>query len=1406
MRDFFSATKFLISFSVMIAATLSVSAADSIVPWRVGFSRVDVTPSEPVRMAGYGNRDHPSEAVDTPLYVRCMALKSEKNDDVSLLISVDTIGMRGEMTSELAAEIQDNFAVPRERIVFTSTHTHCGPVLANELPNIFEVPLNDEEKAAGGPYKQKLNRGIIAAVGQAMRNFKDAKLSYGVGQANFAANRRVLTNGRWTGFGVQADGPVDHSVPILRITDASDALLGVVFNYACHCTTLGGEYYNINAEWAGYATTKIEAEHPGAFAICTIGCGADANPEPRGTVDIAKLHGRTMATEVERVIGSDMFKIDHPMECRFDYAALAFELPSKAELQQRLSDPNVQTKRHAEQLLQVIREEGRLPATQPVPIQSWQFGDQLTMVFLGGEVVVDYAIRLKQTLDIEHLWVTAYANDVLGYIASEKMRAEGGYEYNRSGVLYGLPGPWAAGTEDLLVQRVVELLRERGRPKPLSLQESIKSFVLPDDYELRLVASEPLIVDPINMAFDSLGRLWVVEMSDYPEGKAGGVIKTLSDSDGDGVFDRATEFLSDLSFPTGVFPWKDGVLISSAPDILFARDIDGDGVADEVETLYTGFRLANPQHRINGFSYGLDHSLHLASGDNLGLLKSVKTGEEIDASGHDVQIWPESGRLAATSGRSQYVRSRNEWGEWFGSDNSRPMFHFPIADEKLKRNSAVVFKASSQQMFSPPVAPPVYPITSSSERFNDLFAANRFTSACSAIVACSPHFFVDDKQQKRQSVFVCEPVHNLVHRSALILDGATYRCERVEQEQSTEFLRSRDPWFRPVRAMIGPEGDLYIVDMYRETIEHPEWIPQAWQATLNLRAGSDRGRIYRISARDAYVPTQMPLDSLSSIELVEQLRSPVGTRRDMAHQLIIERADDSATEMLSAMAIDQSNPEAQVHALSILDIQNRLTTSLLSESLTTNHPGVLLVAIELAASRLPSESSLLEQLDKCGKHPDLRVVKQTALALGQTEDPEAASILAGMILSDRIDFWTAAAISSSLKHHAPTILDELIPKLSAGAHSVPISTQLLTDLIATSANDGADVLDDFGPLFSDSQTDIANQIRLAASLTKALDSRRREQFSALLRPVYSRAIDCVGDSVADEKLRCESLSLVGIGIGSSADEKSLLLDLLTPKTPLAIQRQALDRMAQFTDAQTCGEIIDQWPSMSEPVRQHAINGMLGRKSWAKELVTALRSNKIKLVDLSPSARQQLMQSDPQSMQVFADSATSGKASLDKQTLVKDYLTRMQSDKEALPDIERGAILFRQQCAACHSSTVDRAAVGANLSNLTDRRTETLITAILDPNRAVDPKYQTFVVQLNDDRVLLGFIEEEVGSSLTIAHADGNRSTIRRQAIDQVKATGLSLMPEGLEAVISPDSMRDLIGYLQSEPESKQTIQ
>ncbi|MCA9140058.1 MAG: neutral/alkaline non-lysosomal ceramidase N-terminal domain-containing protein [Planctomycetales bacterium] len=1371
--------------------------------WRAGFSKVDITPQEPVRMSGYGNRDHPSEGVETKLYVRAVCLEPDdpQSDKARLvLLTVDNVGLSGARTRRLAAEIESAYGIDRAHVVFCNTHTHSAPHLADQLANIFTKPLSGDESDAAARYQTLLDAQVLLATKQAINDLKPARLAFGMGEAGFAANRRVLTDGRWTAFGVQPDGPVDHSVPLLRITAPDGTVRGLVFNYACHCTTLGGDYYKINADWAGHATTQLEETFPDAVALCTIGCGADANPNPRGTAEMAQMHGSELAGEVKRLAQSELSPITSNAEAHFDYAALSFDLPTREELEQRLTDSQPQNRRHAELMIKILGEKGRLPATYPVPIQSWKFGDQLTMVFLGGEVVVDYAIRLKKTFDDPQLWVTAYANDVMGYVASERMRAEGGYEYDRSGIYYSLPGPWASGSEDLLIQRVEDLVRKQGRPGPQSTDASLKSIHVAPNYEIDLVASEPLIQDPVNIAFGDDGRLWVVEMGDYPEGTEGGRVKTLTDVDGDGTFDEVVTFLSGIPFPTGVQPWKDGVLISAAPDVLFARDTTGDGRADDVKTLYTGFRLANPQHRINGFTYGLDHSLHLASGDNLAELTSLVSGQKINASGHDVQIWPDSGAIAATSGRTQFARSRDSCGHWFGNNNSLPMFHFPIEDRYLKRNPAVSFSANTEQLFSPPLAPPVFPLTSAAERFNDLFAANRFTSACSSIVSQSPFF----QAGNNDSILICEPVHNLVHRSSLVPNGSSFLAKRIASEMESEFIASTDPWFRPVRAMIGPDGMLYIVDMYREVIEHPEWIPDAWQERLNLRAGEHLGRIYRIRPTD-HNPAKTPnLAKLPSDELVELLRSPIGALRDQAQRLLLHREVSNVRERLEEMALHESNAFARLHALAILDVAGLLRIQTLTSALSDPNPGVLIVATRIAENHLSESAELLESLTAHATHPDPSVALQVALALGQTESEIAGKALARIALRPDLDRWLSDAVASSSSHHASIVADAIFSHAaSQNDHLADKYVQLLERVLLTAKHGGSGIEQIIGDKLISDKLPIDTRLGLAECIVRVSRSSDND-YSALvpsLGPLVSQAKSIAADPDQPESVRCSAISLIGLNLDNKADHQEILLSLLHPISPVSVQCQVIDALTEKHNQQTIAMLIQRWPTFSNAVREHLISKMLERRNLSEVLLQTLQAETIRVNEISLSAREQLVKTGSRSMRVQAERLINSGQSKQRGTIVREHLARFsvtgnQSETDRKAEIELGQSLFKKHCGTCHSPDATGVAIGASLANLTNRSDAALVESILDPNRAVEPKYQNYLIQTDDGRTLSGVIESEVGDSVTLAHADGKKSTILRSRIEQMKGTGTSLMPEGFETTLKPEELKAIVRYLQ----------
>ncbi len=442
---------------------LSSYVAASGAPVPVGVAVVDITPDYPIRMVGYESRKTESDGVASRLKARALAIGGDGEaggGGPSVLVAVDNCAVGSKVTEEVAARLEKKLGLKRERFVVCSTHTHCAPALSSGLDFIFGSPLPPEQKARIDRYTGTLTDAIEAAALSALRDRAPASLAWGQGRAGFAANRRVLKNGKWVGFGVNPNGPVDPSLPVLTATDQAGKVRAVLFGFACHCTTLGGDFNKICAEWTGYACDEVERQSPGAVAIAIIGCGADANPEPRRNLDDAKQHGTAAAAEVNRLLAarSGLTPLPGRIQCRFRQIELPLEpLPGRATLMERTRRPGSEGFL-ARTLIERLDRGETLPTTVPYRIQTWCFGDDMAIVFLAGEVVVDYALRIKWEIDADRLWVVAYSNDVPSYIPSRRILSEGGYEADSSMIYYGHPSRYAPEVEDRIVQTVHDLL------------------------------------------------------------------------------------------------------------------------------------------------------------------------------------------------------------------------------------------------------------------------------------------------------------------------------------------------------------------------------------------------------------------------------------------------------------------------------------------------------------------------------------------------------------------------------------------------------------------------------------------------------------------------------------------------------------------------------------------------------------------------------------------------------------------------------------------------------------------------------------------------------------------------------------------------------------------------------------
>jgi hypothetical protein len=440
---------------VLCLANAATAAEPPTIP--LGVAKVDITPDYPVRLSGYSSRSSPSEGVAQKIWAKALALGGGQAGETALLITVENCGAPASLVDSLHERLADT-GLRRSNLTLSWSHSHTAPWLHGFAPFLARDAVPEEDQRQRERYGRELLDKLTQVARDALKSRQPASLYRAQGSAGFAANRRVMKEGRWGGFGVQPDGPVDHRVPILVAKDVNGQPLAVLANYACHCTTLGGDFNRICGDWSGYAQQYLEREHPGVVSMITIGCGADMNPEPRGQLEHSQQHGREFADQLNRLLKGELRAIEPRLSCRSVCVELPFdELPSLEHWEQTAKTAGPHGS-HAQHFLHRIRAGLPLPTSISYPVSVWTFGDDLAMVFLAGEVVVDFAIRLNSEFDADRLWITAYANDMPCYIPSVRILREGGYEADQSMIYYGQPTRLAPETEDIVVGAVRDLV------------------------------------------------------------------------------------------------------------------------------------------------------------------------------------------------------------------------------------------------------------------------------------------------------------------------------------------------------------------------------------------------------------------------------------------------------------------------------------------------------------------------------------------------------------------------------------------------------------------------------------------------------------------------------------------------------------------------------------------------------------------------------------------------------------------------------------------------------------------------------------------------------------------------------------------------------------------------------------
>lgn len=942
--------------------------------------------------------------------------------------------------------------------------------------------------------------------------------------------------------------------------------------------------------------------------------------------------------------------------------------------------------------------------------------------------------------------------------------------------------------------------------EPLSPEESLKKLHVPAGFRVELAAAEPLVLDPVAFDWDERGRLWVVEMADYPlgmdnKGKSGGRIRVLEDTDGDGRYDKSTVFADGLNFPNGILTWRDGVIVTAAPDILFLRDTNGDGKLDERTVLVSGLQEGNQQLRANGLRWGLDNWVYLAIGGHHGKygvntrLTSTRTGKEITVGSRDFRFRPDTGELEPQSGPTQFGRNRDNWGRWFGSQNANPLWHYVLPDHYLQRNPHFGATQTLVQLLTPS-SPPVSPASAPEKRFHSFAQAGHFTSACSGMIYRDQQLF----PAAEMHAFVCEPFHNLIQHVRLADSGVTFTANCATGEGEFDFFASEDRWCRPVMVREGPDGALWIADMYRYMIEHPDWLPQEGKNELlpHYRAGDDRGRLYRVSRTTAAPFRAMRFDKMSTLELVAALDSTNGWQRDKAQQVLLWRADKSAVQPLLELAERSANPLARLHALCTLDGLGELPPAAVTRALGDPHAGVRENAARLAETRFTPE--VLAAAVRLAEDADAKVRLQLAFSLGASTDPLAGQTLGHLLLAGAGDPMIVAAVMSSATPHVRALVAAV-----ADQPRSPFTDTLLT--IALGVNDRDALVSLLTPIFTAkdgryTQEQLAAFTRLKDHLAQSGNSLEKLR-GALGKDALAQLIDKAAaiivqaratsaDANAPALERIAACSLLGRDPAAQTEALAQLAVWLDPKHPADVQAAAIQALAGIVAAEVPAALAKAWPTLSPATRQVALNAWMSRESWALDLVQRIERQEVSASAVDATQRGRLLKHDSKRVSQLAGKVFAATSS-SRGKIVESYRPALALKGDAA----NGRQIFTATCAACHKRGAEGRDIGPDLLSVVEHPPEKILGNILDPSADIQPGFNAYTCTLNSGEQIYGLLASESANSVILKLVDGTSRTVLRNQIATLQSQNLSLMPEGLETAISPQQMADLIAFLRS---------
>lgn len=976
------------------------------------------------------------------------------------------------------------------------------------------------------------------------------------------------------------------------------------------------------------------------------------------------------------------------------------------------------------------------------------------------------------------------------------------------------------------------LAEQMPRIPPQSPADAPKTFKLQNGFSLELVASEPDVVDPIDAAFDERGRMYVVEMNDYPflpeqreqkyrdqRAETWGRIRLLTDTDNDGKMDHSVIFADKLRWPQSVVCYKGGIFVLSAPNLYYLKDTDGDGVADLKSVVCSGFATANVQGLANGLEWGRDNAIYFSSGMAGGELtipaRNGKPERKFTPGRRDLRLNPETLELTMVSGGQQYGHTINDWGDRFICNNSNHIIHVTWPLPYLERNpllttpdltrsiakdgaAAVVFRAST---------PEPWRLIRTARRAADpemrkrlpqseLVPTGFFTSATGITVyrggAYPPEYQGD--------VFIGDCGGNLIHRKKLTPDGISFTADRADQ--GVEFMTSTDNWYRPVNFVNAPDGTLYVLDMYRETIEHPISIPDDIKANVDLESGYDKGRIWRLIPPN-YKRTPPPnLEKLTTGELVQTLKSPHGALRDVAQRLLVERQDVAAVTGLREILRDKSGrstPQSKIHALWTLSGLKKLEPDDVRTALSDSSEFVREHALKTLPQVIAKAPELTELALSLTNDKAPRVVWQLAFTLGDLPEKQAVLGLRSLASRAASDSDLRVAWLSSSNGLAPSLVKELFSEDTIAVR--PLLVELAR--VIGSSPDSSDQTDLLRLALKEStplETRMPVLLALGDGLKRRgtaiekvlIDGKADRDLTLAVAKMFERASETAKNSAASESERLAAVRALALTKAEQAT--SALVELLAPQVSPDLQLAAVKALSGQATEEAFKALIDSWKGFGLLTRKEVIDNLVQSNDGATTLLSAVESGTIKPSELDRDKRQLLSNYPNPAVKEMAK-----KVLAETPSNRKEVVANYQPATELTGDATRGKTLLAKTCLQCHRMGATGHQVGPDFASVQNKSPADLIIAILDPNREALPQYQTYTAVTKQGQIHTGLIASETSASLTLKRAEAKEDIILRETLDELVSNGASLMPEGLEKDIDKQQLADIIAAIKQGP-------